>query len=80
MPKVTIWIRNADYDKWTAIDNKPEWLHEHLDMPKATKEGYRSEHYFTVDTKIDAPPGSMYLMHENNSNPDLAYTEPEDVA
>lgn len=30
MPKVTIWIRNEDYDKWKAIDNKPAWLHEHL--------------------------------------------------
>lgn len=37
MPKVTIWIKNADYDKWKAIDNVPEWLHEHLNMPKFSK-------------------------------------------
>lgn len=30
MPRVTIWIREADYDKWQAIDNKPEWLADHL--------------------------------------------------
>lgn len=30
MPKVTIWIRVADEAKWEAIENKPEWLHEHL--------------------------------------------------
>ncbi len=27
MPQVTIYIRNEDYDKWKAIENKPEWLH-----------------------------------------------------
>lgn len=30
MPRVTIWIRNDDYDKWLAIADKPAWLHEHL--------------------------------------------------
>jgi SPX domain protein involved in polyphosphate accumulation len=30
LPRVTIWIRQEDYDKWQAIENKPEWLHEHL--------------------------------------------------
>lgn len=33
MPKVTIWIRNEDYDKWDAIKDKPEWLHEHINTP-----------------------------------------------
>lgn len=33
MPKVTIWIRVADEAKWKAIENKPEWLHEHLNIP-----------------------------------------------
>ncbi len=25
-----IWIRKEDEEKWGAIENKPEWLHEHL--------------------------------------------------
>lgn len=32
MPKVTIWIRKEDEDKWKAIENKPEWLHDHLNQ------------------------------------------------
>lgn len=27
MPRVNIYIRNEDYDKWKAIEGKPEWLH-----------------------------------------------------
>lgn len=34
MPRVTIWIRNEDWDQWEAIDNKPEWLHERLNLVK----------------------------------------------
>lgn len=30
MPKVTIWIRKEDEEKWGAIENKPEWLHKVL--------------------------------------------------
>lgn len=30
MPSVMIYIRQQDYDKWLAIENKPEWLHERL--------------------------------------------------
>lgn len=33
MPKVTIWIRVSDEAKWKAIENKPEWLREHLNTP-----------------------------------------------
>ena len=27
MPRVNIYIRNEDYQKWLAIADKPEWLH-----------------------------------------------------
>lgn len=30
MPRVDIWIRKEDWQKWQSIKNKPEWLHEHL--------------------------------------------------
>lgn len=30
MPDVRMYIRSEDWDKWQAIENKPEWLHEHL--------------------------------------------------
>jgi hypothetical protein len=32
MPKVTIWVRNEDYPKWQAIEDKPEWLHDHINQ------------------------------------------------
>lgn len=32
MPRVDIWIRKEDEEKWLAIENKPEWLHEHLQL------------------------------------------------
>lgn len=30
MPKVTIWIRVKDLDKWQAIPDKPEFIHNAL--------------------------------------------------
>lgn len=27
MPRINIYIRNEDYDKWLAIADKPEFLH-----------------------------------------------------
>lgn len=30
MPSVMIYIRQADYDKWLAIKDKPEWIHNAL--------------------------------------------------
>lgn len=30
MPKVTVWIRKEDYDKWCSIVDKPLWLHSKL--------------------------------------------------
>lgn len=38
MPKVTIWIRKEDEDKWKAIQDKPEWLHFNLTELRVTKE------------------------------------------
>ena len=42
MPKVTIWIRKEDYDKWQAIADKPAWLHKHLNNP-LIKMAYETE-------------------------------------
>lgn len=30
MPKVTIWIREEDLDRWESIVDRPEWLHNAL--------------------------------------------------
>jgi hypothetical protein len=35
MPRVTIWIREKDFATWQAIDDKPKWLHKHLNQIKA---------------------------------------------
>lgn len=44
MPKVTIWIREGeDHAKWKAIENKPEWLHEHLDEYPQAAITYKGE-------------------------------------
>jgi hypothetical protein len=32
MPKITIWVREEDIDKWKALYS-PEWLHELLNEP-----------------------------------------------
>lgn len=30
MPRKDIWVRKEDLEKWNAIENKPRWLHGHL--------------------------------------------------
>ena len=30
MPKVTIWIKNKDYDRWLAIKDRPAFIHKAL--------------------------------------------------
>ena len=40
--KVTIWIRVEDKDKWLAIKNRPEFIHNALNPVK------------TINTKEDA--------------------------
>lgn len=35
MPRVTIHIRNEDWEKWNAIPSVPEWLHTHLNEDSA---------------------------------------------
>lgn len=30
MPQVTVFVRKADIEKWRALENKAEWLHEKL--------------------------------------------------
>lgn len=31
MPRVNIYIRNEDYEKWKSIPGKPEFIHEAID-------------------------------------------------
>lgn len=43
MPRVDIWIRKDDFEKWTAIEDKPRWIHDALrgtgkEYPKAVRE------------------------------------------
>lgn len=35
MPKVTIWIRNEDWETWKAIKSKPEFIHGVLKQLKS---------------------------------------------
>lgn len=40
----TVYFREEDLDKWEAIPNKAEWLHEMLNLPQipiAKIEGYK---------------------------------------
>lgn len=30
MPRVTQYIREDDFEAWNAIENKSEWIHQHL--------------------------------------------------
>lgn len=32
MPKVTIWIRKEDEEKWKAIKDKPQFIHGALEL------------------------------------------------
>lgn len=38
MPKVTIWIRVKDLDKWQAIADKPEFIHNALNQPEFSED------------------------------------------
>jgi len=61
MPRYNIYIRNEDEAKWKAIENKPEWLHEHLN-PK--------ELHFTRYTKEPKSPDiEMELIAKSISIP-----------
>lgn len=87
MPKVTIWIRNEDYDKWEAIADKPEWVHRAIntknmldninldELPKRSESSWRIEgkkigklNGVDVITRSDAPPGKIYMIHEDDFN------------
>lgn len=64
MPRVDIWIRKEDYAKWLSIEDKPEWLHEHLSK--------RGRPVYPLD---DPHPGEL---HNIPIEPKL--TPPEDAA
>lgn len=73
MPKVTIWIRVDDLDKWDAIDSKPEFIHNALnpeidddlkDLPEAnidnvTASGKTMDDLATLDySQVDSSTNS----------------------
>jgi len=33
MPKVTVYIREEDYEAWKELGNRSEWLHQQLSTP-----------------------------------------------
>lgn len=45
MPSVMIYIRQQDYDKWLAIENKPEWLHDHLQLITRPSSDFKDADY-----------------------------------
>jgi hypothetical protein len=81
MPKVTIWIRKEDEDKWNAIADKPEWLHEHLQRPymqakfgeKIPVPEFPNDKFGWVVTDNEGR-----LVHEILDEP--TYTDPEQTA
>lgn len=56
MPSVMIYIRQTDYDKWLAIDNKSEWLHEHISK--------RGRPIYPVD---DPHPGELHSLESSST-------------
>lgn len=36
MPKITVYIRNEDMDKWRAVEKKSEWMHTRLNFESTT--------------------------------------------
>lgn len=56
MPRVTIHIRNEDWDKWTAIPSVPEWLHSHLNEEKPFRAQTLNEQVQTVRKIEDSEP------------------------
>ena len=49
MPRVNIYIRQDDWDKWQAIESKPEWLHERLQIGNII---YGSPNYPSIDSEL----------------------------
>lgn len=44
MPKVTIWIRDVDYQIWQQIEDMPSWLHDTLQQQAKDWQGeYNNE-------------------------------------
>jgi hypothetical protein len=82
MPKVTIWIRNEDYDKWKAIQDKPEWLHEHLNLKPGLQTVYALEDIkkgqaglgFLTKPKQDIP-----IYPQDDPHPEPKLTPPEET-
>ena len=71
MPRVNIYIRKEDEDKWNAIANKPEWLHEHLNGLTNIKGAIALE---------DIKAGQYGSVYVQGSIPDDPTTEPFEEA
>lgn len=55
MPRYNIWIREEDVTKWQAIQDRPQWLHEHLNQGKEGKPVYSLSDY-----NDNRPMGTLY--------------------
>ena len=49
MPKVTVYVRNEDLDKWKAVEKKTEFIHNALNPDE--NDGRLATRYELVDDK-----------------------------
>lgn len=78
MPNRTQYIRNEDVDAWDALENKSEWIHNHLNQPlprimKAEKEGSQKSEENTpslphIESKIKEFQGAKKLAFCKNNH------------
>lgn len=60
MPQANIWIRKDDWDKWKSIGNKPDFIHDALEVQDSTLHGTM---YPKGETKI---PGGKVIVSNTN--------------
>jgi len=55
MPRVDVWIRKNDFDKWEAIKDKPEFLHNALNVREAYLDLSPTERVIAKQALADIP-------------------------
>jgi len=74
MPNKTVYIRNDDLDKWDAIKDKPEWLHNHLSIDEK-RLAHLKEQLAKLETKmvddIVKPDAYILTPRQAKDNPEL---------
>lgn len=58
MPKVTIWIREEDYPKWMAIENRPKWLRQNLNIISEEIHLPKGAYLEVIEPKLTPPEDS----------------------